>query len=321
MKLFSSRLAYGALIAGALSLSACGGDDDGGNGTPDAAPNNTTFTGTYHHYVTNSVKFGASVSEANSFGFDLDGKSPTSDNLIGRTIATFAGQFDIDTAIAEALTEGEFIILHSVRADALAADPSVSWQVYLGDPKPSPDFTGNGTFTVAADSPTAAKLSGAIAGGSYTAQPGTLTLEISITPDGEPLRVELHAARIQATITDTTCSGKIGGAIKHADLDQSIIPFLADQFDARIMADEGCHGAPNTNNCDETSKILLTVFDINPKNQIITAAEVKESAAVSVLSPDVDLLPEQGPSNAAESVSIGLGFTCVKATFTASGEQ
>jgi hypothetical protein len=316
-----NRIAVGALLAGSLSLVACGGGDDV-DGTPDAGGNNNNVTtGTYNHYVTNSVKVGATASEADSYGFALDDKPPTRDNQIGKTLANFASQLMIDAEIDEALKLGQFVILHSVRADALDADPSVSWQVFIGEPKTSPVFDGTGTFTVNATAPTG-KLIGSITGGKYTATPGTVSLALSLSSDQAPLQVTLNGARIEANITATGCTnGKIGGAVKVADLENNIIPFLAMQLDAQVGKDTGCRD--DLNMCETTTRLLLGIFDTD-QNRIITVAEVKANDAVKgVLAPDVDVLKADGTlgtDGTPDSVSIGLGFGCAKGVFTAPGE-
>lgn len=333
MKSFAFRKsAFGAVFAAAVALTGCGGGDDVDPGTgADAGGNNgTATTGTFNHYVTSEIKVGGSVTEATSFGLDLDGKSPANDNVVGKALQQFGGlaMITFDTEIADALNAGSFIILHSVRADALTADTTVSWQVYLGDPKPSCEgdpscFNGNGSFTLKAGGPTTAKLNGAISGGNYTAQPGNLSLELSLVSGSDPLRVNLIGAKIESSITATTCSGRLGGAIKQTDLDTTIFPFIAAQIQLRVAAEPSCLTVPPGSACPSSIKTLLTVLDTSPKNGMVSSAEVK-GVVGAILAPDLDLLKADGTAGTdgvAESVSLGLGFKCAKATFTAPGEQ
>jgi hypothetical protein len=321
MKHHLPRFARGAMVAGSLFMFACGGGDD--NETPDGGTTTEpSYTGTYNHYVTNSFKVGMNASEARSYGFALDNEPPMLDNQIGATLANFGAQLMLDAEIAVALSMGEFIILHSVRADDLTSDSSVSWQVFLGEPKMNPVFDGSGEFTVQASSPTTARLGGSISGGKFTTNPAyarELQLDLSLAAGQAPLRVTLQSPRIEATINATTCSGKLGGAIKVADLDTNIIPFLANQMNAYVAP---CREG-NTAGCTSNHNIVLGLFDTN-NDKTITAAEVKDNDIVKgILAPDVDVLKADGTPGTdgmKESVSIGMGFGCVKASFTAPGE-
>jgi hypothetical protein len=302
------------------SLAACGGDDGGGDTTPDAG--GSANTGTYYHYATSQLKVGTSANEANSFAFDLDGVAGK-DNSLGGVLAGLNSQLMIDMAIQAALTDGDFVILHSLRADDLTTDSTASWQIFLGDPQAAPKYDGTGTFTVASNSPTTAKLSGAIAAGKYLGGPGSVTLSLSLIPGEAPLQIQINAARIEANVSATGCtSGRIGGAIKADTLSTQVVPLLASQLDARIAADAGCR--EDINMCEASNKLILDFFDTSPKDRMITRTELEANPLVmAILMADVDVLNaagQAGTDGTKESVSIALGFTCVKGTYTAPGE-
>ena len=81
------------LLAAALmpvSLVACGGDDGGGNVTPE---------GTHYHYVANQVFVPTSNTQARDYGLDLNADG-TADNQLGMVLSTLAGMgFDIQATI------------------------------------------------------------------------------------------------------------------------------------------------------------------------------------------------------------------------------
>src|SRR5450432_534420 len=129
-----SLLAVAAMASASLGLVACGG----GSSSSEADAAIMVSTGTYYHFVTDSVTVGATTTEADSFAFDLDGdKKP--DNTLGDILAILKTQgLDVQTSITSALTAGQFVILYSIRADDLAKDSTVSWRVLLGPNTPNP---------------------------------------------------------------------------------------------------------------------------------------------------------------------------------------
>ena len=290
---------------------------------PDAAePDAATGGGTFFHYVTSSLKLGASRSEAESFAFDLDGDLHP-DNNLGVSMALLSGTgITIDTELDEALRAGTMVLLHSLEADALFRDPAITWRTYRGTPQPSPDLdSGNGTFTVAANSRTDSAVNGDLAAAEVVAGPGLLVVELALS-DAPPIPVELIGARLTADVTAAGCtSGRIGGGIPMTHIDSVVLPAVAVALDARIAGDEGCR--EDFDDCDATSKILLTLID-KDANRFITIDEVRSSAFVQAfVTPDVDLLDENGePGHDGEpdAVSLAVGFSCRRAIFTVPGE-
>ena len=312
----------GALCAAAFGLGACGGDE--GGTTPDANPGGgdagpAVTSGTYNHYATSSLKVGATASEAMSFAFDVDGNG-RADNALGTFLSIPA--VGADSAISNALSMGDFIILHSVRADNLTSDSTVSWRILLGEPQASPKYDGTGSFSVSTESPRDAVVTGAIAGGKFTGGPASVTIEVAVTEGGEPVRLELNAVRLEASVTADGCvNGRLGGAVESDKLLDEAAPVLATELTARIQADEGC--ATNISDCDGANGTIRGFLDVNPSNGIITVQEITEVAGV-LLSPDVDVLGADGrpgKDSVLESVSMAVGFTCVKGAFSATDEN
>jgi hypothetical protein len=333
MKSYMVRYALGAFVAASLGAWDCGGDsggiDAGNTGGPDAP----SVTGPYTHFATSGVKIGKNATEATANGFDLtaDGKV---DNALGKALAGLSAEVDIDGPIGAALTAGEFVILHSLHGDTTNA-ASATWQVYLGNPftpPAKPDLTsGSGAFTIATADQGKAILNGTVSSGKFTTTtPGNLTLQLSLLQGSNPIMISLKAARLEATISGNTCTGKIGGGILAKDLNDNLVPALADQINTRIQTDKEascdktCGASKMASCCSSTNQTILTLFDTNG-DFTITTDEVKTNTFVqAILTADVDILDASGnigKDGTPESVSIGLGFTCVKGTFTAAGEK
>lgn len=320
------RIALGALVATTLGSFGCG-DDSNTISTSDAGTVIGNITGSYNHYVTSEVKIGSSPTEANSYAFDLDNdENHTKNNKLGGLLAGLSSQLNVDMAIKDALTAGTFVILHSVRAPDFANATAASWQIYLGtgfQAPATPDLTGNGTFTLAANSPSDALIKGTITGGKFSGKADKVVIEIALLANST-LRLTLVNAQLEGTISAGGCmDGKLGGGISKADLETSVLPVIAAQLNAKL-AEDGCQA--DETKCTSTDTTLLTLFDTEvPHNRIISDAEVKSNSIVQgILVPDVDLLNAQnqpGSDGVKDSVSVGIGFKCVKGTFTAPNEQ
>jgi hypothetical protein len=330
-----------AALAGALALGSMSCGSDGG-GTPSidapaAAVDAPTISGTYSHYVTSEVH----IVPAASFSFDLDGTGKK--NRLGGLLGTFNAQIGLEDTIAAQLQSGEFVLLHSIKAASLTAS-AASWQVYLGTPFTDsqqdagvfPKLDGTGTFTIKSGSPTNAIALGSITGGTFTGGPGNITIQIAIT-SGDPVTINLVGARIEAQVTADGCTmAKIGGGIPYTDLVSGVLPTIAADLDARLDAN-GCRADLTNASCDTTQSIILSAIDAptgdggSAGDRHITVSDLTYPLGLigAALLPDVDLLPGvENPVPGApvadqhkESISIGLGFGCVKGTFTASGEN
>jgi hypothetical protein len=338
----------GAALFGTLALGACGGssgDDDGGP---------VVDTGSYHHFVTNVVHTPSTSAEAKTYGLDIDGAADGEvDNALGKILATLKTQnVDIQAQVTDAVNGGNLILLHSVRSDddTLTNDPSVSWKVHLGvKTAPNmPDFSGTGMFMVdTANDPSDAALTGSLTNGFFSGGPGSVRIQLSLT-GGTPVNVDLIGARIESSLTADGCmDGIVGGAITKTNLDNQIIPAVADLVQASV-ADDGGYPCMNANDtcmmspkgeaetCDpdrmlcetSTSKTILGLFDSN-KDGMITVDEIRmNSLIMAFLEPDVDLLDASGTFQSdpakrdgmKDSLSVGLGFGCVKGVFDAAGE-
>jgi hypothetical protein len=308
-----------AVVLAALGALGCGSDSEPSGGTPDAGQ----VTGMRSKYVNSQLKVGMDLAEAQSYAWlDLDGKGDQTDNKLGEFLANLNEQFMLDNALATATNQGTIVILHSIQADSLVNDSDATWQVWLGSAQPNPVFDGTGTFTVASNAPADAILTGSIAGGVFNGEADRITIELALSQELPPLRLEVNTANIRATVTPNgITNARLAGAIASTELDQNVVPALTDFLDARIGADAGCRANPA--DCEESNQLILTAFDNAPKNGIIEESEVRTILAI-VLQPDVDVLlnatGQPGQDNMLDSVSIVLAFGGVKASFTAPNE-
>lgn len=312
------RISPLACLGALVSVIGCGG---GGDTQPIITPDAPTQSNVpFTHYVTNDLTIGDTPAEALALAFDLDNDAQhRPDNALGGILVglKIALGVDINAALSSALTAGEFVILHSVHGD-LTSSANASWQIYLGDAKANPDLTsGNGMFTISSMSPTDSIFSGKVVGGLYDGGPATIAIEISLLAGSAPLKVTLVAAHIEAQVTATGCmAGRIGGGIRHTDLETVVLPAIADQLTANYHN----HDCPNGAACTANDKAIFTMLDTN-MDGILTAAEIMAyNLIATALAPDVHLL-DSNTSGAPDSNSIAFGFGCTKAVFTASAEH
>src|SRR5688572_18141775 len=118
------RNGVGPLLCFVIAAAAACADDESGPTPP--------TSGEYHHYVTTDLRVPLSAELQREYGLDLDNDpSQKPDNQLGSVFVALSSNSDADLQgrIDDALAGGKLVLLHSVRADALAADGSVSWQV------------------------------------------------------------------------------------------------------------------------------------------------------------------------------------------------
>ncbi len=287
-----------------LSMFACAADNGNGSGTEPAD------TGTFYDFVQTEMKLPANASDT-KYSLDIDDDG-TKDNQLGSVLGILASQgIDIQTTVDENIASGDMVLLHSVRADDLSNDGSVSWQVYVGDEATNPDFSGNGAFTVAALSPKDATLAGSILGGQFKGGPASVTLQLALVTGQPVLPIQLIGTKIEGNVTATGCSNaKLGGAITKQQLDEVILPAVTVMMNANIQKDPESSGA----------KTILSTFDTIDMNGTISVEEVKENGIIkSVLAPDVDMFDaagKPGHDGKADSLSLGVGIACTKATLS-----
>ncbi|HEY5949149.1 MAG TPA: hypothetical protein VIV40_26835 [Kofleriaceae bacterium] len=314
-----------------MSLVACGGDD--GQPVPE---------GMHYHYVANKVFVPTSNTQAREYGLDLNADG-TVDNQLGMVLSTLAGMgFDIQATIDTAVAEGSIILLADFQTKDFTNTTAAGIQVFLGDmPTPAActgtesydpatkmgcghHLDGNGSFSIAANSPQNAALAGKIINGTFTGGSESSDLSLQIALGGTTaIKLDLIGARAKATgITETaigtpTSGGVVfAGAVTKEDIDTKVIPAIQTQLVPIIARD--CHDltAPPACACDadSTGKTILGLFDTTPKDCAVTVEEIKNnSLIVSLLAPDVTI-------NGKMALSLGIKATAVKGTYTIAGQ-
>jgi hypothetical protein len=259
-----------------------------------------------YRYVTSQLLLPINPSEANTYGRDIDGDGHP-DNALGQVFAVLTSQgFDLQSSVDSAVADGELLMLHLLRTPSLTETKDATWQVLYAEPTPDPDFTGSGSFTEAI-SPRSAQLPAKIKNGHVKTATGKIPLELTL--GGGVFTLNLKDAKIYATCTKSACTnGRITGAITKQQVNQTLIPKIADDFTAIVQRD--CSGSPPSCTSSEAAQIEQ-IFDTN-SDLIITADELRNTGLIkSVLKPDLDLVKPRGN----DAMSVGVGFQTVRAHF------
>jgi hypothetical protein len=205
------------------------------------------------------------------------------------------------------------------------------------------DFSGMGMFTVdTSASAMGANFFGRLNNGEFksnnpvtTKNPVTVTVKLDLVGGGNPISLAVHGAHVQFQTGTDMASGAPGllsaelhGSIKNEDVQGVIIPNVAMLLTTKIQI---LKTDPNNG----TAKMIESLFDTggctNPDGSMAVAKDLKidpcevssNNIIQNVLAPDVQIYDASGnyaPNKAntnRDSLSLGLGFTAVKATFTA----
>jgi len=328
-----SSILAAALIPG--SLIGCGGDDGNGGNAPQAEE--LDETGTHNTFVLDSLTLPTNPTEATELGLNIDyDDNDIPDNQLGKILATLSsaagGDFDLQTSMAETINAGEIILLSSIQATSLTNAAGAGMWVYLGDmpsrePCSSPEDTTCGkhldgltSFSIAADSPDSALVTGSIVGGKFSGGPGNVRLDLPLV-GSTPLVLNLIGAQAKVTVSaDGLTSGRLGGAVTEDALQKDVLPALHSIL-VEVAAEDCTGSAPACCVADSTGELLYDLFD-EDDNCDISLSELENNSLIStLLAPDLDLLDAKGNFNpnsdgVLDSLSLGIGFTAVKATFT-----
>lgn len=238
-------------------------------------------------YVTDGLTVPTDAVLARDLGFDLNGDDRP-DNQLG----TLVGLLDLDlqTLVNEYVSEGQFVLLHSLRAADVVETRSASWFIYLGNGGSTPDFSGAGEFEVNPASPADGRMIGSIQDGLLSARSDLMPLSLQIRPDVPVMNLHVIMPRFEAWVTEDGCTeGKIGGALSMWEVNDIVLPMVA------MLAQ-------------------VPVDDLR-ENDIVK----------NVLGPDLDLIDREGniapdADGEDDSISFGFGMTCARANFALPGE-
>jgi hypothetical protein len=302
------------LLCSALPLVACSGED-----TP-------TPEGPQHPYVISEVTVPATLPQTTEIGLDLNGDKNV-DNQLGMVLVALSNAgFKVQDALTKAVNEGSIVLLSSIQTESFASSGGAGFRVFIGDsatvmPAPCASATdttcrrhldGNGTFTIAASSPTNAEVAGKIKGGTFTGGPGTVSLAIVLGGTGG-IQLDLIGARAKATgISDNGADSiVVAGALTADDLTNKVIPEIFKQLQPIVASD--CTGTtPPDCGCQNpsTGKTILGLFDAAPKDCKLVVEEIQNNGIIkNLLASDVEI-------DGKMALSIGVKVKAVKANFT-----
>jgi len=278
--------------------------------------------------------------QRSTYALDLNGDG-RADNQFGNIYGALASQnlAGQDDAMP-AVNSGQDLTLIDAHADDFADDACAASDVENANPMASPDFSGAGHFTVDSAA-VAGHFAGTFAAGTFSSlplpvsadTPVVMTLKVPLL--GALIDLQLVGAHVQYTraADGTVTGGQINGAIRNSDVQNIMIPALATSLTAQVQVTP----------LDARAMQILAIFDNGGKadascsagtcknpngtcavkgDEKIDVCEVSTAGLIqNVLAPDVQMFDANGtyhPSSdntMKDSLSIGLGFTAVPATF------
>jgi len=274
-------------------------------------------TGVQYHFVTNKLLIPTTKTQTQAFALNVDGDAQQHpDNLLGElfTLLTSAApDLQLQSTLDQAVSSGQLVSLHVVKADDPLNDPSVSWSIFQGqETQSAPRFDGSDKFMLDSAAPSNPPLVGALVNGHFTGGPGTARLQMFLL--GKPVEVDLIGVRLEADVSAKGCAnGKLGGGLTVDEFRSKLLPTITDGLNLAIQANKAVADA------------VLPTFD-SDHNGTITVQELENNPVLMLaISPDLDLLDASGKFNPGQdgtkdSYSLGLSFTCVPATFSAPGD-
>jgi hypothetical protein len=274
-------------------------------------------TGVQYHFVTNKLIIPTTQAQTQEFALNVDGDSQQNlDNKFGEllTLLTSAAPgLELQSALDQAVNNGQLVTLHVVKADDSLNDPSVSWSIFLGQKTQSaPSFDGSDKFLIDSATPTDSSIVGSLTNGHFTGGPGSARVQVFLL--GQLVDVDLIGVHLETDLSAQGCTnGKLGGGVTVEEFRSKLLPAIADGLNQIIKENKA------------VANTLLPIFD-SDHNGTITIQELENNPLLMIaVSPDLDLLDASGKFNPGQdgvkdSYSVGLGFTCVPATFTAPGD-
>lgn len=275
-------------------------------------------TGIQYYYVTNKLLIPTSKEEAQKFALNLDGDSQQHpDNMFGDFLSLLrsaAPGLEVQATLDQVINDGQLVTLHLITADDALTDPSVSWSIFQGQKAQSaPKFDGADKFIIDPAAPVTEPIVGSLTNGHFSGGPGVARIQMFLM--GQQVDVDLIGVRIESDLSASGCAnGIIGGGLTDQEFRSVLLPKVADGLNQISKSDK------------DAANALMQAFD-SDKNGTITTQELESNTILKIiLSPDLDLLDADGKFNPGQdgvkdTYSMGLGFTCVSAVFTAPETQ
>lgn len=310
MKMKYAFLVQTSLIA--LLLAACAAPTPVPTATPTAPAPSVRY-----YFVTNQLLIPTTKEQADSFALNIDGDPQNHhDNLFGgllTLLVSAAPNLGVQSTVDQAINAGQIVTLHTFEASDPLNSANAAWSVFLGQTSQSaPRFDGTDAFTIDSSVPINTVIHGPIVNGHFSGGPGEVRAQLVVL--GTTIDVGLIGVRIEADVTDKGCkNGRLGGGITVSEFNGKILPAIAAGLNQLSAADKSAAGA------------LISTLDGN-NDGTISSDELAENVLVKLATtPDLDLLDASGKFNprqdgVKDSMSVGLGFTCAPAVFTAPAE-
>jgi hypothetical protein len=271
--------------------------------------------GTRETWVAAQLILPTSVSDATTYGFDVDGDGSV-DNQLGNILAAFtaaagSGSLDLQGAADAAVLTGAAVQLFETTTGASTA---VAFRTGVPGTAPCTDPLDlatcghhlNGTTSFTPSAPANPALVGTGTAAAFQAGPGAATLQVPLF-GGQVVSLPLVMARASFSRSGMTLSGKVGGAVPMATVDTVVIPALHDWIAAAVARD--CPGGICVSG--SIGETLLTLFDAD-HDGAVTLLEVQGNPLISTLvAPDVDT----NGDHVGDALSVGLGYQLVGAVF------
>lgn len=274
-------------------------------------------TGVQYHFVTSQLLIPTTREQTQSFAVNVAGDPQNkTQNMLGQflTLLTSAAPgLQLQSTLDQAVSSGQLVSLHVMKASDPLNAPTVSWSIFEGQKTTAaPKFDGSDKFTLDPAAPVSPPLVGALVNGHFSGGPGTARLQIYLL--GKPVEADLIGVRIEADVSAKGCAnGKLGGGMTVDEFRGKLLPTIVDGLNLVIKANK------------TVADTVLPVLDSN-RDGAVSVQEIEGNPMLTLaVSPDLDLLDGTGKFNPGQdgvkdSYSLGLGFTCVPANFTAPGD-
>jgi len=320
-------------MAGSIACGGCGGTK---TTPPDMSPPADLLppaqscidgTAKTSKYVINALKMPAKASD---YALDLNGDN-LPDNHLGDIVNILKTQnIDLQASSAMALEQGELLMLLDYKAAGNLDEDTCAQTTISGGAKPASPPLLDGTDVLTVDSTlTAGTFVGATKNMLFnssspltTTTPVTFTLKIPLAIGSPPVKLRVTAGQITFVhVNGRLSQGQIHGAVKKTQFDDEVMPALTALLNQEIAAnvpskqmildqfDTGnCNAPDGTPAVAKDGKIDLCEVSTNALVQLVLNADVALFDSAGNYAPDPT-------NNTPDSVSIGLGFTAIGASF------
>jgi len=281
-----------------------------------AAPQPTTSASQQVHFVTNKLLLPVTQALTQAYALNIDGDAQQhTDNRVGELLtllATTAPGLEMQTTVDQAVSSGQLVTLHLVKTDDIKNAQGVSWAIFPGQATNSaPAFDGSDKFALDPSAPINLPITGTLSNGHFSGGPGIARIQVSLLD--QSVEVDLIGVRLESDLSMMGCANaKMGGGVTVTNFREKILPAMANGLNQIIKTDP------------TVASTLLPLID-SDQNGTVAVQEIENNPLFMIAAaPDLDLLDASGKFNpnqdgVKDSYSIGLGFTCVPASFTAPG--